>query len=124
MQKIILLSSVAVISFGLLGCQTDLNRPYDLNAYLHDFLGQSSQSIQDNLNFKKLGYQSSAPQVSEDQLIYTVYRPLNIPIPQANLGQGTVRAGASSYDINFQCKIIFELTQGIAKAVNYSGRAC
>ncbi|WP_111859614.1 hypothetical protein [Acinetobacter sp. CFCC 10889] len=124
MSKIILLISISTLYLGLTACQTEVNRPYDLNAYLHQFLGQSSPDIQQKLNFKQLGYQSSAPQVSQDQLIYTVYRPLNIPIPQGNFGLGTTHAGASSYDLNFQCKIIFELNQNIAKAVHYTGRAC
>ena len=124
MQKIILLIAICYTYIGLSACQTELNRPYDLNAYLHHFLGQSSQEIQKNLNFKQLGYHSSSPQVTESQLIYTVYRPLNIPIPQGDIGLAKIPSASSSYDINFQCKIIFTLEQNIAKSVNYSGRAC
>lgn len=124
MQKIMSFIGVCCIGLGLIACQTELNRPYDLNTYLHQFLGQSSQNIQDNLNFKKLSYQSKSPQITESQIIYTVYRPLNIPIPQGDAHLGKVQSGASSYDIHFQCKIIFELDQNIAKAVHYTGRAC
>ncbi|MDM1764005.1 MULTISPECIES: hypothetical protein [unclassified Acinetobacter] len=124
MKKIMFCVGLCSLGLSLTACQTELNRPYDLNAYLHNFLGQPSQSIQDNLNFKKLGYQSKSPQITESQIIYTIYRPLNIPMPQGDVGLGKVQSGASSYDINFQCKIIFELEQNIAKAVNYSGRAC
>lgn len=124
MSKILVVISTSLIYFGLTACQTEVNRPYDLNAYLHHFLGQSSQEIQKNLNFKQLGYQSRSPQTSQDQLIYTVYRPLSIPVPQGNFSLGATHTGASSYDINFQCQIIFELNQNIAKAVHYTGRAC
>jgi len=32
--------------------------------------------------------------------------------------------GTPSYDINFNCKVTFQLKDGVAESVEYLGRAC
>ncbi|RKG31795.1 hypothetical protein [Acinetobacter tianfuensis] len=100
--------------------------------YLQRFIGQSSTSIQANLNLENLGYQNaSEPVLNSNSLTYTVLRPVSIPIPMAQnpaLGSGAGTAvpiqPAQRYDTDLTCQISFQLEQGIAKAVYMSGRTC
>ena len=103
------------------------------DTYLQQFIGQTSQSIQANLDLSSIGYQQVlSPAVDAQTLTYTVIRPITIPMPMAqnpaDIDSGAVpiqiTPRAQSYDVNLQCKIIFRLEQNIAKSVHYTGRTC
>ena len=103
------------------------------DTYLQQFIGQSSQSIQANLDLSSIGYQQVlSPTVDTQTLTYTVIRPISIPMPMAqnpaDIDSGAVpiqiTPRAQSYDVNLQCKIIYRLEQNIAKSVHYTGRTC
>ena len=103
------------------------------DAYLQQYIGQSSQTIYANLDLSKLGYQQvNEPVLSAGQLVYIVQRPVALPLSVAQhpvAGTGTVpipvtHSPSRSYDVNLQCKIVFELKDNIAQAVKYTGRTC
>jgi hypothetical protein len=103
------------------------------DAYLQQFIGQSSQLIDQTLDLKRLGYQQiSGPERSAKQLSYVVQRPITIPLPVAQFpatGTGTVPipvsvSPAGGYDVKLQCKITFLLKDNIATAVRTTGRTC
>ncbi|MDN5511088.1 hypothetical protein [Acinetobacter sp.] len=103
------------------------------DAYLEQFIGQSSQTIQAKLNLSSIGYQQVLlPTVDDQTLTYTVIRPVTIPMPMAqnpaDIDSGSVPIQipprAQSYDVNLQCKIIYRLEHNIAKSVYYTGRTC
>ncbi|WP_312586097.1 hypothetical protein [Acinetobacter sp.] len=105
----------------------------DREAYLQQFIGQSSQLIDQTLDLKRLGYQQvSGPELSAQQLSYVVQRPITIPLPVAQFpaaGTGTVPipvsvSPAGGYDVKLQCKITFLLKDNIATAVRTTGRTC
>ncbi|MFI8032603.1 hypothetical protein ACH8I4_01765 [Acinetobacter sp. ABJ_C3_5] len=123
---------------GLSGCATPGWRSVQLQDYLQPYVGQSADQIQQNLNLRSLGFQTlEQPQRSKESLVFTVLRPINIPVPIAQAygdpsspASGSVRLGSistsqQSYDVNFYCHIIFELDQQqIARAIRYEGKAC
>ncbi len=126
--------SIALI---LQGCATPGWRSVQLQDYLQPYIGQSADNIQQNLNLKSLGFQTlKQPTHTDQQLVFTVLRPINIPVPivQTYAGAGPTmigtRLGATttsqqSYDVNFYCHIIFELDQQqIARSIRYEGKAC
>ena len=103
------------------------------DAYLQQYIGQSSQTIYANLDLSKLGYQQvNEPVLSAGQLVYIVQRPVALPLSVAQhpvAGTGTVpipvtHSPSRGYDVNLQCKIVFELKDNIAQAVKYTGRTC
>ncbi len=103
------------------------------DAYLQQFIGQSSQLIDQTLDLKRLGYQQiSEPERSAKQLSYVVQRPITIPLPVAQFpatGTGTVPipvsvSPAGGYDVKLQCKITFLLKDNIVTAVRTTGRTC
>lgn len=121
-------------ALGLSACMSSPQQTTSLPDYLKPFIGQSASSIQQQLDLRSLGLQTlNQPQNQHNQLVYTVIRPLRIPIPiaqSAEMGaqnipiQGMGNAG-SAYDLNLQCKIIFELDQQqIARSIRYEGKAC
>ena len=127
--------SVACLSlFGLLGgCASLPTTAQQRDAYLQQFIGQSSQTIQKQLDLSQLGYQHVQPPILQDHtLTYTVIRPISIPIPLAqnplSIATGAipipVTPSAQSYDAHLACKIIFRLQDNIAKSVYYTGRTC
>ncbi|MDD2947129.1 MAG: hypothetical protein PHG15_15440, partial [Acinetobacter sp.] len=103
------------------------------DAYLQQFIGQTSQSIQAKLDLTRIGYQLVLAPVANDQtLTYTVIRPVTIPVPMAQ-NPADINAGhipiqvtprAQSYDVNLQCKIIYRLEHNIATSVHYTGHTC
>jgi hypothetical protein len=120
---------------GLLSaCQSTPKSPQiDRDAYLEQFLGQSSQFIRSRLNLKQLGYQQvSSPTLNDNELNYIVQRPVAIPLPVAQFpvaGTGVVPipvniSASSGYDYNLICKITFKLKDNIAESVQYTGRTC
>lgn len=116
---------------GLSGCATPGWQSVQLQDYLQPYVGQSADQIQQNLNLRSLGFQTlKQPQRSKESLVFTVLRPINIPIP-INMGisdgsrLSTNTTYSQSYDVNFYCNIIFELDQQqIARAIRYEGKAC
>ena len=129
-----LVLGLSILLLGLSGCaQTPTISQTDREAYLQQFIGQSSQYIDRNLDLKRLGYQQiSEPELSSQQLSYVVERPVTVPLPIAQFptaGTGTVPvpvtvSPASGYDVNLQCKITFLLKDNIATSVSLSGRTC
>ena len=121
-------------ALGLSACMSSPQQTTSLPEYLKPFIGQSASSIQQQLDLRSLGLQTlNQPQNQHNQLVYTVIRPVRIPIPiaqSAEMGaqniliQNMGNAG-SAYDLNLQCKIIFELDQQqIARSIRYEGKAC
>ncbi|WP_180071904.1 hypothetical protein [Acinetobacter sp. YH12200] len=102
------------------------------DTYLQQFIGQSSQLIDQTLDLKRLGYQQvSGPELSAQQLSYVVQRPVAIPLPVAQFpaAGGAVPipvpvSPSGGYDVNLQCKITFLLKDNIATAVRTTGRTC
>ncbi|WP_032048127.1 hypothetical protein [Acinetobacter sp. 1566109] len=124
---------LSVMSIYLNGCATQPRQSVDLQEYLKGFLGKSSTTIQQELNLRGLGFQiAHVPQKTSNQLIYTILRPLSIPIPMVSnvemggnpvpIQSGTI--GSNSYDVNFNCKVIFQLKNDIAESIQYEGKAC
>lgn len=109
--------------------QSSLSR----DAYLQQFVGQSSDYILTHLCLSKMGYQQvSLVEQTKQALRYQVIRPVRIPIPTAQ--HPTTRIGAvplnmgipshESYDLALSCYIIFHLEHNIATSVSYSERNC
>lgn len=122
-------------AFGLVtACTTTpTTTPMQRDAYLQQFIGQSSQAIQAKLDLGSIGYQQVlSPTVNDQTLTYTVIRPMTIPVPMAknpaDIDSGAIpiqiAPRAQSYDVNLQCKIVYYLEQNIAKSVHYTGRTC
>ena len=133
MQKsIIQFGFMASIAMIISACQSPSNtQAIDKDAYLQQFIGQSSQNIRSRLNLKQLGYQTFDPPIFKDnQLTYNVQRQMTaslrktrfpiagtIPIPlQTNTPYNT--------DANAICTIQFQFQNNIAKSVSYQGPAC
>ncbi|EXI13151.1 hypothetical protein APD05_04710 [Acinetobacter nosocomialis] len=115
------------------GCATAPSQSVGLQEYLKSFLGKSSTTIQQELNLRSLGFQiAHVPEKTSNQLIYTILRPLSIPIPMVSnvemggnpvpIQSGTL--GSNSYEVNFSCKVIFQLKNDIAESIQYEGKAC
>lgn len=135
MKYTLFLNSVLTcVAIGLSACQSTSKTPQiDRDTYLQQFIGQSSQSIRSRLNLKQLGYQQvSNATINNNELIYTVQRPLAIPLPVAQfpvVGTGAVpiplnNSAANRYDYNLVCTIRFKLKNNIAQSVQYTGRTC
>lgn len=122
---------ILVFLLILQGCATPKWQSVKLQDYLQPYIGQSADNIQQNLNLGSLGYQTlKQPQKTNQNLVFTVLRPMNIPIPM-NMGisdgsrLSTSTTYSQSYDVNFYCHIIFELDQQqIARSIRYEGKAC
>jgi len=115
------------------GCTSHPRQSIDLQGYLKSFLGKSSATIRQDINLRSLGFQvANAPQKTPNQLIYTILRPLNIPIPMVtnvdmrgnSVAIQSGNLGGNSYDVNFNCKVIFQLKNDIAESIQYEGKAC
>ena len=130
------ISIASLCSMALLtACQTSQPTNYmQLDKYLNSFIGQDSQKIQQQIDFKSLGYQANpTPQLTDSTLTYTILRPVNIPVtvtPTVGVnaaGVPVIRNDPSSsptYDVNFNCKVIFNLKNNIAQSIDYYGKAC
>ena len=126
-------SKYFILGLGLIlqGCATPAWQSTNLQDYLQPYIGQSVDHIEQNLNLRSLGFQTlKNPQKSKEHLIYTVLRPMNIPVP-LNMGTSdgsrlsTSTTYSQSYDVNFYCHIIFKLDQQqIARSIRYEGKAC
>ena len=123
-----------IIILSLQACTTAYQNRTSLPDYLQFFIRQSATIIQQQFDLKPLGFQTIAQPIKQsNQLIYTVIRPIRIPIPiaqSAELGAQNIpiqSAGNtdSTYDLNLKCHIIFELDQQqIARSIRYEGKAC
>lgn len=130
MKKIKYLLFLIILS--LQACTTAYQNRTSLPDYLQPFIGQSATIIQQQFDLKPLGFQTMAQPIKQsNQLIYSVIRPIRIPIAQsAELGAQNIpiqSAGNadSTYDLNLKCHIIFELDQQqIARSIRYEGKAC
>ena len=130
------ISIASLCSMALLtACQTSQPTNYmQLDKYLNSFIGQDSQKIQQQIDFKSLGYQANpTPQQPDSTLTYIILRPVNIPVtvtPTVGVnaaGVPVIRNDPScspTYDINFNCKVIFNLKNNIAQSIDYYGKAC
>ncbi|WP_165443241.1 hypothetical protein [Acinetobacter ihumii] len=125
--------AVLCFVFLLQACTTPSQHKVSLSEYLQQFIGQSVQDIEQNINLKSLGYQTlERPRLLNNQLSYTILRPMNIPTPMVtnvDIGGTAVplqlgNSSANSYDVNFNCKIIFNLNNQIAESIHYEGKAC
>lgn len=121
-----------LIILSLQACTTAYQNRTSLPDYLQLFIGQSATIIQQPFDLKPLGFQTIAQPIKQsNQLIYTVIRPIRIPITQsAELGAQNIPIQSASntdstYDLNLKCHIIFELDQQqIARSIRYEGKAC
>ena len=121
-------------ALGLSACMSSPQQTTSLPDYLKPFIGQSASSIQQQLDLRSLGLQTlNQPQNQHNQLVYTVIRPVRIPIPiaqSAEMGAQNILIqnmgnADSAYDLNLKCHIIFELDQQqIARSIRYEGKAC
>ncbi|ENR2980750.1 hypothetical protein [Acinetobacter nosocomialis] len=127
------ISLFSMMLIYLNGCATAPSQSVGLQEYLKSFLGKSSTTIQQELNLRSLGFQIAyVPEKTSNQLIYTILRPLSIPIPMVSnvemggnpvpIQSGTL--GSNSYEVNFSCKVIFQLKNDIAESIQYEGKAC
>ena len=125
--------AVIGVTLFIQACATHTQPKVNLQDYLKQFIGQSAQQIQQNLDLKSLGYQVlDQPSITEKQLTYTILRPMNIPTPMVSnveVGGNAIplqlgNHSANSYDVNFNCKIIFNLNNQIAESIQYQGKAC
>lgn len=110
----------------LTGCTT-LSNNINTERYLAQFIGQSSQNIQRNINFSTLGMSQNTQAIEQNQqLIYQIQRPMSIPIPMGHkVLDGKIANQSEYYDVNLNCQIIFQLNpESIAESVRYTGRAC
>lgn len=135
-MQLLLHSPLITIAVLLItGCQSLDTRPKDLNAYLQQFIGQNSADIQKALNFKALGYKvSQTVKSTDEELSYTILRPLSIPVSGGNATVGANAMGTPvirydtmamlNYDVNFNCTVTFILKNEIAQSIAYSGKAC
>lgn len=129
---------LGTLALVLQGCATSGWQSVPLQDYLQPYIGQSADQIQQNLNLRTLGFQTlKQPQRSNQNLVFTVLRPINIPVPIAqsygdasspmsgSVRLSSVSTSQQSYDVNFYCHIIFELDQQqIARSIRYEGKAC
>ena len=123
-----------LFALSLVACSSNpphstLNR----DAYLQQFIGQSSQYILTHLQLSQIGYQQLGTAQATPQLLhYRIIRPVRVPIPMAQhptTGIGAVPLNMGipsheSYDVALSCYIIFHLEHNIATSVSYSGRYC
>ncbi|CAI3148810.1 hypothetical protein MWMV7_MWMV7_02537 [Acinetobacter calcoaceticus] len=124
---------LCLIMMNVNGCTSHPHQSVNLQEYLKGFLGKPAATIQQDLNLRSLGFQVlKTPQKTQDQLIYTILRPINIPIPMVSnvdmrgnsVAIQSGNLGGNSYDVNFNCKVIFQLKNNIAQSIQYEGKAC
>ncbi len=121
-RTFILLTCTSLIT----GCNTVSNH-INTERYLAQFIGQSSQQIQSTINFSQLRMSPNSHVIEQqNQLIYSIQRPMSIPIPMGHtVIDGKIDTQSNHYDVHLQCQIIFQLNaEKIAESVRYTGRAC
>ena len=131
MQKILF---SLILGISLSACATTSSiKSRQLDQQLQQYIGKSAESIRKDLDLTALGFKTSkAPVQTEKRLSYTVLPtielPLGIPAIQQSVSIGAlvrfVTAPGPGYQVEMPCQIHFQLEQGIAQSVQYSGRAC
>ncbi|WPC35194.1 hypothetical protein O4M77_01790 [Acinetobacter sp. YWS30-1] len=131
MQKILL---SLILGISLTACATiNSTKSRQLDQQLQQYIGQSAKSIRKDLDLTALGFKTSkVPLQTEKRLSYTVLRtielPLGTPAIQQSVSIGApvrlATAPGPGYQVEMSCQIHFQLEQGIAQSVQYSGRAC
>ncbi|OUY08783.1 hypothetical protein CAP51_03980 [Acinetobacter populi] len=107
----------------------------NFTAYLDQFIGQPKETILAKADFKTFGFDTTTPTLqNKNQIVYTIIRPLNIPLPipveTGNSGGSGGRIStntaslANSYQMNVTCNIIFHLENNIATKWESKGKAC
>ena len=102
-----------------------------LNQTLQQYVGQSAELVQQQLNLNEFGYTVlSAPVQTQEKLSYTIIRKMPIPIGTPNLAT-SIAMGApnpmqskGSLNIDMQCQINFILRDNQVESIKYQGRAC
>lgn len=131
MQKILF---SLILGISLSACATISSiKSRQLDQQLQQYIGKSAESIRKDLDLTALGFKTSkAPVQTEKRLSYTVLRTIGLPLGTPAIQQ-SVSIGAPvrfatgpgpSYQVEMPCQIHFQLEQGIAQSVQYSGRAC
>ena len=123
-----------ILGISLTACATTNSiKSRQLVQQLQQYIGQSAESINKDLDLTALGFKTSKPPVqTEKRLSYTVLRtvelPLGTPAIQQSVSIGTpvrlATAPGPGYQVKMPCQIHSQLEQGIAQSVQYSGRAC
>ncbi|MFV5523582.1 hypothetical protein VXQ23_02625 [Acinetobacter variabilis] len=130
MQKILF---SLILGISLTACATtNSTKSRQLDQQLQQYIGQSAESILKDLDLTALGFKTSkAPVQTEKRLSYTILRtivPLGTPAIQQSVSIGApvrlATAPGPGYQVEMPCQIHFQLEQGIAQSVQYSGRAC
>ncbi len=124
---------IVALSIFLYACSTMPISQFDREQYLQSFIGQTSQSIYSNLDLTQIGYeQSQEPVLIAHQLTYIIQRSVMIPLSVAQspvTGTGSIpipntATASQRYDVELQCRIVFQLKDNIATSVAYTGRTC
>lgn len=137
MQKF-LFSLCSISILGLSACTTTPNMQQTLTPYLDQFIGKSANDVKSTLNFDRFNFQSSKRpfRESDQKITYRILRPMRIPIPTTSvIGSASGGLGpapstsiqtnsSTSYDVNFNCDIHFNLKEDKVINWTYSGKAC
>lgn len=126
---------ISSIVFTLTACAHTPSPQASLPTYLDQFIGQSSENLQQNLNLQQFGFQSSKNPYSKSNqhLTYKIDRPMTIPIPTftGGLGGGSgtapiVQHGSltNTYNLDMPCYIVFQLENNVIRQWSYKGKAC
>lgn len=142
MTKTILIFFYITTLILITGCMHSSLQRQNFTAYLDQFIGQPKETILAKADFKTFGFDATtASQVQHNstQLIYTIHRPLAIPIPmpaQATYSPGmggmmnsggmmpSSAQGGNTYEVQANCNIIFHLENNIATKWESKGKAC
>lgn len=138
MNKFIL-SIALTISILITGCvnSDQLFKRQDFTSYLDQFIGKSKQDVMSSIHLQRFGFETvtqSRSLQSTDTLVYSIIRPISIPIPiaEANYAGGssasgmrpTLHTATNSYEVNMTCNIIFKLENNIVTKWDAKGKAC
>lgn len=124
--------------FALSACTTTPDMQQTLAPYLDQFIGKSAQDVKRTLNFEPFNFQAAKQPFSESEqkITYRILRPIRIPIPTTSVigsasgGFGPApstsiqTSSSTSYDVNFNCDIHFNLKEDKVINWTYSGKAC
>lgn len=130
-SRIILTVSVCVL---LTSCMTRSSLPkQSFDDYLTSFIGLSRQDVMNRINFQQYGFEIttlSRSTQSEHRLLYSVLRPVMIPLPiqssaSAEKGMSAIPADTgNSYQLKQICNIIFDLDDQKVKGWKVEGKGC
>ncbi len=137
MKRLFILLCCSVV---LIGCMNSgqFTQRQNFTRYLDQFIGQSREDIIKTIDFKQFGFSTITPSKvlqNGSQLVYSINRPLNIPIPipETNFGgingtpsgmKPTLHSMSNSYQVDLTCNIIFQLENNVVTKWEAKGRAC